>query len=121
MPPWAWLLASTGGSIATGLISLIKYRMRLRFYLEVFARRGDRRDLEVAGKVMAPARTMLGLRWSRRRQPPLYLTSSVNAKPPPSAPSSHLPVNQSRSGDLVAELLADVPVAEPSQGLRKDS
>ncbi len=42
------------GSIITGGYGLLRYRMRLHLLRETFNRNGDRRDLEVAGRVTSP-------------------------------------------------------------------
>ena len=53
-------------SIGAGGYGLARYWLRLRFLTRAFERNGDRRDLEVAGKVTAPGwlargeRTVLG-------------------------------------------------------------
>lgn len=56
MQTWVPVLAIVG-SLVTGLI---RYRMRLGFLRDTFSRSGDRRDLEVAGKVTAPGWLALG-------------------------------------------------------------
>jgi hypothetical protein len=53
VPTWTIVL-SIAGSVVTGGYGLVRYRMRLRFLRETFDRNGDRRDLEVAGRVTSP-------------------------------------------------------------------
>ena len=61
---WAWLVASGALSLASAIIGLIRYRMRLKFLRHVFDAR-EPKDLEAAGRALAPF-------WSpkRRSQPP---------------------------------------------------
>ncbi len=53
MSTWTIVLGIVG-SLVTGGFSLLRYRMRLHFLGETFDRNGDRRDLEVAGRVTSP-------------------------------------------------------------------
>jgi len=54
MPPWLVPVVAGEASVMTAAISLVKYRMRLKFYKHVFDRNSDRDHLESAGKVMHP-------------------------------------------------------------------
>ena len=56
-----------GASVMTAAISLVKYRMRLKFYKYVFDRNSDRDDLESAGKVVHPRWTAVSDAAVRRR------------------------------------------------------
>jgi hypothetical protein len=58
VPTWAIVL-SVAGSVVTGGYRLVRYRMRLRFLRDTFNRNGDRKDLEVAGRVTSPGWTEL--------------------------------------------------------------
>ena len=58
--PWTWVAVSGGGSIALALVALVRYRMRLTFLRHVFDRHGDRRDLEAAGRALAPGWPTVG-------------------------------------------------------------
>ena len=65
--PWLVSVLSGGVSVVTATISVVKYRMRLKFYEHVFDRNGDRLDLESAGKVIHPRWTAASDASSRRR------------------------------------------------------
>src|SRR4051794_27287624 len=65
MPPWAWVAVSGGLPLATAVVGLIRYKMRLDFLQHVYDKGKDRRDLEVAGKVSAPAWTVARRRDNR--------------------------------------------------------
>ncbi len=65
MPAWLWAAVSGGIPLATALIGLVRYRMRLAFLRHIYDRCGDRRDLEAAGRALAPVWPTLG----RNRQP----------------------------------------------------
>ncbi len=62
MLSWAVVVASI-----SGIVTVIRHGMTLRFLWRVFDRAGDRKDLEIAGKAISP-------RWTadteaRRREP----------------------------------------------------
>jgi hypothetical protein len=51
----------------SGVVTVIRHRMTLAFLRHVFDRAGDRRDLEVAGKVISPG--WIAIIEGRRREP----------------------------------------------------
>ncbi len=48
------IVIATVSSVSAGGYGLLRYWLRLRFLRSAFERNGDRKDLEVAGKVTAP-------------------------------------------------------------------
>ncbi|MGH3694567.1 MAG: lantibiotic dehydratase family protein [Pseudonocardiaceae bacterium] len=52
----------------SGLLAVIRHGMTLLFLWRVYVRKGDRKDLETAGKAIAPFRTTIAE--GRRREPP---------------------------------------------------
>jgi hypothetical protein len=55
MPPWVLPIVSGGVAAFTGILGLIRYRMRLKFCLRIYEARKSRNNLEVAGLVSASA------------------------------------------------------------------
>ena len=53
---------AAASSISAGGLGLVRYWLRLRFLRQTFERNGDRKDLEVAGKVTAPGWLIRGHR-----------------------------------------------------------
>jgi len=77
MPPWAWVVVSGGVTLPTALVGLVRYRMRLAFLRYVYDRRGDRLDLEAAGRALASVWPTLG----RNGQP--APSTPIDAPPAP--------------------------------------
>jgi hypothetical protein len=63
MLPWA----SVALASISGVVTVILLRMRLKFLRHVYDRAGDRKDLEIAGKVISPRWT--AITEGRRREP----------------------------------------------------
>jgi len=57
-------------TVSAGGYSLFRFWLRLRFLRHAFDRSGDRKDLEVAGKVTAPGWLARGDRELKPRLPP---------------------------------------------------
>lgn len=72
---WAWVTVSGGVPLAIALVRLVRYRMRLTFLRHVYDRHGDRRDLEAAGRALAP----------------VWPTVGHNGQPAPSTPTNAPP------------------------------
>lgn len=71
MPPWVWVVVSGGVPLATALVRLVRYRMRLAFLRHIYDRCGDRRDLEAAGRALAPIWPTLGRNGQPTPQTPI--------------------------------------------------
>lgn len=76
MPPMSWVVVSGAVvPLATALISLVRYRMRLTFLRYIYDRHGDRLDLEAAGRALAPV-------WLAPHRSGQHAPSTVGDAPP---------------------------------------
>lgn len=67
MPSWASVVLAGIVPAISGVVAVIRYRMRLSFLRHVFDRAGDRKDLEIAGKAISPGLT--AITEGRHREP----------------------------------------------------
>lgn len=67
-PMMIWVVISGEVPLATALVGLVRYRMRLTFLRHIYDNHGDRLDLEAAGRALAPA--WLALPRNRQPAPP---------------------------------------------------
>lgn len=67
MSSMTWVVISGAVPFATALVGLVRYWMRLAFLRHIYDHHGDRLDLEVAGRALAPV--WLTLRRDRQPDP----------------------------------------------------
>jgi hypothetical protein len=106
MLSWTSVVLASIVPAVSGLVAVIRHRMTLSFLRHVFDRTGDRKDLEIAGKVIAPGWTAItegrrreassGLSRAQLRRLPLPRSTTAEGGPNPRLGSVTRPDNTHR-------------------------